>query len=116
MTIPPTIAGFGRRRKTGCEDRDNSLGPGRLSRIGSSEDFDESGRWIFEAHDRIEMIVQCEGLGKVAVSPIAVAEAERPASSEIAQPDIGESDPREGVEEIELLERRQIAFDDAMRQ
>lgn len=116
MRIPPTIAGFGRHRKKACEDRGKSLRPGRLSRVGSSEDLDERGNRILETDDGVETIAQCERPGEIAISPVAVTEAERAAPSEVPEPDVGEANPGEGVEEVELLEGGEIALDGAMWQ
>ena len=90
--------------------------PRRFLGVGTTEHFDERRNRILESDHCVDVLADRKLLAEITVSPVAVTEAARSATREIAEPDVGQPDPGERVEQVQLLERRQIAFDGAMRQ
>src|SRR5215212_1598079 len=66
---------------------------------------------ILGADDGVETAAQCECFRIIAIAGVTAAKTPGAAAREIPEPDIRQSDPGEGVEEIQLLERRKIALD-----
>ena len=99
--------------KTGLSGS-TSLRPCAFPRIRFSEDGGECRICVDPARDNIDPRSQRYQGRKVSVTRISVAETPRSAPCQISEPDIGKTDPRERIEEIQLLEAREIAFDDAV--
>src|SRR6476619_7552328 len=71
---------------------------------------------IFRANHGRESRSERHQLRVVAIARVPVAEAPRTAPGQIAEPDVGESDPGERIKQIELSPGWEVALDGAMRQ
>ena len=100
--------------KTGLSGN-TSLRPCPFPRIRFSEDGGESRISVDPAHDDIDPLSERYQVREVSITRIAVAKTPRSAPCQISEPDIGKANPGEGVKEIQLLEAREITFDDAVR-
>jgi len=92
------------------------LGPSPFLRIGFSKDGDERRVGIGGSNYHVNSRGEREQCREITVPRVSVTETPWTAAGEVTEPDVREADPRERVKDVQLLESREIAFDDPMGQ